>query len=94
MTRRADGTIVIAVWNLFLPEEKGEPKNVTLELKGARGQSPRAGLARRCDARLACSKPTPPWARPAYPTAAQIEKLRQAAAAPAAGKNAIAQWRS
>ncbi len=47
VTRRADGTFVIAVWNLFLPEEKGQPKDVTLELKGARSRS---ALVSRLDA--------------------------------------------
>ena len=26
VTRASDGTLVMAVWNLFLPEEKGERK--------------------------------------------------------------------
>src|SRR5437899_4093107 len=37
-TRRADGTLAIAVWNLFLPEESGAPKEVTLNLKGITGE--------------------------------------------------------
>src|SRR5216684_643404 len=37
-TRRADGSLAIALWNLFLPEETGTPKKVTLRLKGLSGK--------------------------------------------------------
>ena len=37
VTKRADGALEIAAWNLFLPEEKGEPKNVTLHFSGLVG---------------------------------------------------------
>ena len=36
-TKRADGTLEIAVWNLFLPEEAGTSKTVTIALKGFKG---------------------------------------------------------
>jgi xylan 1,4-beta-xylosidase len=77
-TRRADGTVVIAVWNLFLPEEQGGPKNVTLEIKGIPGN--RRALISRFDA--AHGSPLAAYSamgRPRNPTPAQIEKLRQAA---------------
>ncbi len=81
VTRRPDGTIVIAVWNLFLPEEKGEAKNVTLALEAITGN--RRALVSRVDATH--GSPLEAYAamgRPADPTAAQIEKLRQAAQLP------------
>src|ERR1700704_4481898 len=34
VTRRKDGSLAIAVWNLFLPEEAGSAKTVTLHFKG------------------------------------------------------------
>jgi xylan 1,4-beta-xylosidase len=81
LTRRPDGSIVIAVWNLFLPEEKGEPKQITLELGARKGN--RRALVSRVDA--AHGSPLEAYAamgRPADPTPAQIEKLRQAAQLP------------
>src|ERR1700726_1060228 len=41
VTRRKDGSLVIAVWNLFLPEEPGTPKTITLQLKGAAAKQAR-----------------------------------------------------
>ena len=34
VTRRKDGSLAVAVWNLFLPEETGTPKTVTLHFTG------------------------------------------------------------
>jgi len=81
VTRRSDGAIAVALWNLFLPEEKGEAMNVAVTFKGIGGN--RRGLLYRVDA--AHGSPLEAYAamgRPAYPTAAQIEKLRQAAQLP------------
>src|SRR5713101_2620325 len=35
VTKRKDGTLAIATWNLFLPEEEGTPKTVTLRFRNA-----------------------------------------------------------
>jgi xylan 1,4-beta-xylosidase len=37
VTRRPDGTLVLAVWNLFLPEESGQSKQFTIALSGLAG---------------------------------------------------------
>ena len=37
VTRRSDGTLVLAVWNLSLPEEPGESKQITIRIKGLGG---------------------------------------------------------
>ena len=82
-TRRKDGSLAIAVWNLFLPEEVGSPKTVTLHFKG---------LSTAPSARITIvdkdhGSPLPAWekmGRPGFPTLAQIEALRKAAALPAA----------
>ena len=37
-TRRADGSLALAVWNLSLPNEAGTAKSVTIELKGLQGK--------------------------------------------------------
>ena len=48
VTRRSDGTLVMAVWNLFQPEEQGEPKTVTIIVKGLAGDY-RALIVSRLD---------------------------------------------
>src|SRR5580693_5486474 len=37
VTKRADGTMVIAVWNLFMPEEHGDPRTVRIVVQGFSG---------------------------------------------------------
>ena len=81
VTRRNDGSLAIAVWNLFLPEEAGSPKVVTLHLKGFSTAHP----ARVTIVDKEHGSPLPAWdkmGRPAFPTLAQIEELRKAAAPP------------
>ncbi len=88
VTRRKDGSLAIAVWNLFLPEEAGSPKTVTLHFKGRSGQP----SARVTIVDKEHGSPLPAWnkmGRPAYPTLAQIKELRKAAALPAAQSQAI-----
>ena len=82
VTRRSDGGVAIAVWNLFLPEETGSPKTVTLHFKGFGG----AHSARITVVDNEHGSPLPAWnkmGRPASPTLAQIETLRRAGALPA-----------
>jgi xylan 1,4-beta-xylosidase len=83
VTRRRDGALVIVVWNLFLPEEGGSPKTVTLHIKGLTGaKSSRITIVDQDH-----GSPLPAWdkmGRPAFPTLAQIKALRKAAALPAA----------
>ena len=81
VTRRKDGSLAIAVWNLFLPEELGSPKTVTLRFKGL-------SAARTVQITVVDKdhgSPLPAWekmGRPQNPTPAQIEALRKAAALP------------
>jgi xylan 1,4-beta-xylosidase len=89
VTRRKDGSLAIAVWNLFLPEETGSPKTVTLHFKGLTG----ARTVRVTIVDKNHGSPLPAWdkmGRPAYPTRAQIEALRKAAALPAAQSRPLA----
>src|SRR5713226_3932512 len=82
-TRRMYGSLAIAVLNLFLPEEAGSPKTVTLHFKGLSG----AHSARITIVDKERGSPLPAWekmGRAAFPTLAQIEALRKAAALPAA----------
>jgi xylan 1,4-beta-xylosidase len=82
VTRRKDGSLVIAVWNYAPPEKSGQPKVVTLRFKGAKVR--RASIARvdreHGDVQAAYEK----MGAPSFPTQAQITALRAAAELPAA----------
>jgi xylan 1,4-beta-xylosidase len=87
-TRRKDGGVEIAVWNLFLPEEEGSPKTVKLSFKGL--SSARSARVTIVDKQH--GSPLPAWekmGKPVSPTPAQIEQLRKAAALPAAQSHPI-----
>ncbi len=83
VTRRADGWMVIAVWNESLPGETGSSKEVTITIKGLTANS--RALVSRVDAThgslLDAYKAI---GSPAYPTAKQVEELRRAAELPPA----------
>lgn len=89
VTRRKDGSLAIAIWNLFLPEEIGSPKAVTLHFRG---------LSKTSSARVSIvdkehGSPLPLYQRlgsPSYPTPEQILELRKAAALPAPQTRPIA----
>jgi xylan 1,4-beta-xylosidase len=82
VTRRKDGSLVIAAWNLFLPEEAGLPKTLTLRFRGpSPPQSVRVTIVDKEH-----GSPLPAWEKmgsPISPTEAQIAELRKAAALPA-----------
>jgi xylan 1,4-beta-xylosidase len=80
VTRRKDGTLAIAAWNLFLPEEAGSPKTVTLHFKGMQANAATVTIVDKDH-----GSPLPEFeklGRPSSPTVAQIEELRKAAALP------------
>lgn len=82
VTRRADGALVIAVWNLFLPEEPGAPKQIVLKLNGLAGG--RHARVHRLDAEHGSLLSTyEAIGQPAYPTRDQTAQLRRAAELPA-----------
>ena len=83
VTRNKNGALVLAVWNLFLPEETGSPKSFTLHFKGVSGTA----SARITVVDPDHGSPLPAWEKmggPAFPTLSQIETLRKAGALPAA----------
>jgi xylan 1,4-beta-xylosidase len=83
VTRRKDGTLVIALWNLFLPEEQGNPKTATMNVEGS--SSPHVALVSRLDAAHgSLLEAYRSMGSPAYPTTQQIADLRQAASLPSA----------
>ena len=88
VTRRKDGSLAIAVWNLSLPDEVGSPKDLTLHFKGL----PQARSARVSIVDDEHGSPLPACKQlgaPQSPTPAQIAQLRKAAALPDAQSRAI-----
>jgi xylan 1,4-beta-xylosidase len=81
LTRRQDGTLVMALWNLFSPGQSGPPKSMTLQLKdGARAR--RAYISRVDESDGDVLPAYEKMGSPPYPTAAQLEALRKAAEIP------------
>ena len=81
VTRRKDGSLAIAAWNLFLPEETGSPKTVTLHFKGPT----EAKSARITIVDQEHGSPLPAWekmGRPVSPTREQIVALRKSGTLP------------
>jgi xylan 1,4-beta-xylosidase len=77
-TRRADGALVIAVWNLFLPEDAGRARDFVLEIRG--GTVGGEALIYQVDSEH--GSPLPAYrtmGEPLYPTAAQYAELKKAA---------------
>jgi len=76
VTRRADGTLVVAVWNLVEPEEKGAPKAMQLQFQNVNPQS--TVLISRADEThgntLAAYRKL---GNPQYPTIAQVEQINR-----------------
>jgi xylan 1,4-beta-xylosidase len=77
LTRRKDGTLVLAVWNYAPPEQNGSPRTITLRFKNA---NPKHASVSRVDSEhgdvhAAYSN----MGSPPYPTQKQIQELRSAA---------------
>lgn len=92
LTRRLDGTLVMAVWNLFLPEQVGEAKSFTIVVEGMKRRVP--VLLSRLDASHGSLLAA--YARmgsPVYPTQQQIAELRRAAELPSPEKMKFADGR-
>jgi len=77
LTRKKDGSLVLAVWNYAPPEQEGASKSVTLRFKGVRGTEALVALIDRQhgDIHSVYEK----MGSPRYPTQAQIRDLRKAA---------------
>jgi xylan 1,4-beta-xylosidase len=89
VTSRQDGSFAIAAWNIFLPEEAGAPKTITMHFSG----EPQVRSARVTIIDKEHGSPLPTFekmGRPPFPTLAQIEGLRKAAALPSAHSQPIA----
>ena len=81
VTRRKDGSLAIAAWNLYLPEETGSSKTFTFHFKNLGG----ARSARVSIVDAEHGSPLPEWdklGRPALPSSQQIQALRKSAPLP------------
>ena len=77
-TKQSDGTVVIAIWNEFLPEETGEQKRVKVMVKGLTGIH--SALMTRLDSTHgSVLSAYAAMGKPINPTQAQIQQLRRAA---------------
>jgi xylan 1,4-beta-xylosidase len=81
VTKRADGTIVMAVWNLYLPGTDGEHKQVVIHVRGSK-EFHRAMVSRVDSSHGSLLAAYAGMGKPADPTQAQIEALRKAAILP------------
>jgi xylan 1,4-beta-xylosidase len=87
VTKRKDGALAVAVWNLFLPEEAGSPKSFTLHFTAVK-----AGKVRVTIVDKEHGSPLPAYEKmgsPRFPSRQQIETLRKAAAMPAAEEQTL-----
>ena len=81
VTRRKDGSLVIAAWNLFLPEEAGSPKSMTFHFKGVQAATAKVTIV---DKDHGSPLPHLEKARPpSLPYGRPNRALRKAAALPA-----------
>jgi xylan 1,4-beta-xylosidase len=90
VTRRKDGSLAVAVWNLFLPEQPGSVKTVSMHFVHVGG----ARSARITIIDEDHGSPLSAWekmGRPAFPTYPEIETLRKAAEMPAASSSRLTQ---
>ena len=81
-TKRADGSFAIALWNLSLPDDPGQTRNVTIHLQNLKGN--RRALISELDADH--GSPLPAYhamGDPVSPTAQQYADLKKAAQLPA-----------
>jgi xylan 1,4-beta-xylosidase len=81
VTRRKDGSLVVAVWNYAPPETPNAPSNVTLRFKGMAPQQASIWIVdpEHGDVRATYGK----MGSPRYPTQAEIRELQKAAEMPA-----------
>jgi len=77
VTRRKDGTLVIAAWNMVPPGAQGPPKDVTFAFR--QKAASQVGVSRIDPDHGDSQRAYQAMGAPRYPTQAQIQKLRAAA---------------
>jgi xylan 1,4-beta-xylosidase len=86
LTRRKDGTLVLAVWNYADPGQTGSPKTISLSFKG---KAKEAVISRVDSAHGDIHSTYEKMGSPQYPTQKQIQQLRQAAELPAPERQSL-----
>jgi xylan 1,4-beta-xylosidase len=82
VTHRADGSLVVVVWNLVPPDQLGSPKIITLQVKNI--PEPRRAYISRVDGDHGDSRQKyEKMGSPRYPTQTQLSQLRKSAELPA-----------
>jgi xylan 1,4-beta-xylosidase len=81
VTRRKDGSLVLALWNLSAPDASGEAKDVNLQFDSLTGNH-RAAVYRLDAEHGSLTNAYLAMGSPAYPTATQIQSLKTAARLP------------
>jgi xylan 1,4-beta-xylosidase len=81
VTRREDGTLAVALWNLVDPDQKGAPRLFHLEFRGLSG-NPGARITRLDGEHGNTLAGYVAMGKPRYPTQAQIAEMNQAAESP------------
>jgi xylan 1,4-beta-xylosidase len=80
VTRRKDGTLVLAVWNYSAPDQAGSPRTITLRLKGTKAKQ--AVISRVDHDHGDFHSTYEKMGSPRYPSQLQIQQLRKAADLP------------
>jgi xylan 1,4-beta-xylosidase len=83
VTKRADGSLVMAVWNLFPPEEPGKPKEATITLSGRTARL-QASIYRLDATHGSALNRYLEMGKPTDPTSKEFDELRHAAELPPA----------
>jgi xylan 1,4-beta-xylosidase len=88
VTRRKDGTLVLAAWNAIDPDQKGAPQTLTLRFKNVQ---PNAAITiERVDSAHGNVLTTyQAMGRPRYPTQKQISEMNHASALPTPEKTSL-----
>jgi xylan 1,4-beta-xylosidase len=86
LTRRKDGTLVLAVWNYAEPGQPGSPKTISLSFMG---KAKEAVISRVDSAHGDIHSTYEKMGSPQYPTQKQIQELRQAAELPAPERQSL-----
>jgi xylan 1,4-beta-xylosidase len=80
LTRRSDGTLVLAIWNYAPPGEKGLAKTITLRFENTKQQA--ATISRLDHEHGDFHSVYGKMSTPRYPTLSQIQELRRASELP------------
>ena len=83
VTKRSDGTVVMAVWNQWLPEESGKSKEVTIKLLGRTGNL-HAAIYRLDTIHGSVLQRYSEMGKPTDPTRKELDELRRSAELPPA----------